>query len=93
MVARISIQFATKSSIVTIASLPRFLAAKHIGMMDAVEVVSSSPCGNGAVGFLFANRLPCAPWSFMQTAHDQTAQDIARAARILMTEHGNAAES
>jgi hypothetical protein len=36
MVARISIQFATKSSIVTIASLPRMLFAKHMGTMNAV---------------------------------------------------------
>jgi hypothetical protein len=40
MVARISIQFATKSSIVTIASLLRMLSAKHMGTMNAVEAVN-----------------------------------------------------
>jgi hypothetical protein len=41
MVARISIQFATKSSIVTIASLPRMLFAKHMRTMNAVEAVKA----------------------------------------------------
>jgi hypothetical protein len=40
MVARISIQFATKSSIVTIASLLRMLSAKHMGTMNAVGAVN-----------------------------------------------------